>query len=102
MRPWIYPKSCNICELTLEEIFADSLISTPCVYLNQEREVFVATEMCVQYLESIIDSIVIRDDKHISITPWDICNVLTSEKMTESYEEPKTIICPHCKKKIGL
>lgn len=64
MRPWIYPKSCNVCELTLEEAFAESLTSTPCVYLNQEREVFVATEMCVQYLESTIDSIVVRDDKH--------------------------------------
>jgi predicted transcriptional regulator len=63
MRPWIYPKSCNVCELTLEEAFAESLTSTPCVYLNQEREVFVATEMCVQYLESTIDSIVIRDDE---------------------------------------
>ena len=64
MRPWTYPKSCNVCELTLEEAFAESLTSTPCVYLNQEREVFVATEMCVQYLESTIDSIVIRDDEH--------------------------------------
>ncbi len=64
MRPWIYPKSCNICELTLEEMFSDSLTSTPCVYLNQEREVYVATEICVQYLESVIDSIVIRDDEH--------------------------------------
>lgn len=63
MRPWIYPKSCNICEMTLEEIFSDSLTSTPCVYLNKEREVYVATEMCVQYLESIVDSIVIRDDE---------------------------------------
>jgi len=64
MRPWIYPKSCNVCELTLEEAFAESLTSAPCVYLNQEREVFVATEMCVQYLESATDSIVIRDDEH--------------------------------------
>jgi len=40
------------------------LTDTPCVYLNQEREVCVATEMCVQYLESSVDSIVIRDDEH--------------------------------------
>ena len=40
--------------------------------------------------------------KDISVTPWDICNVLMSEKMTESYEESKTMICPHCKKKIEL
>ena len=40
------------------------MTNTPCVYLNQEREVCVATEMCVQYLESSVDSIVIRDDDH--------------------------------------
>jgi predicted transcriptional regulator len=51
----------SISELTLEEVFADRLTNTPCVYLNNDREVWVATEMCVQYLESDIDSIVIRD-----------------------------------------
>ncbi len=40
------------------------MTDTPCVYLNQEREVCIATEMCVQYLESSVDSIVIRDDDH--------------------------------------
>jgi len=64
VRPWKYPTKCNICEQTLEEIFSDSLTDTPCVYLNQEREVGIATEMCVQYLESSVDSIVIRDDDH--------------------------------------
>jgi len=64
MRPWAYPTKCNICELTLEEIFSDGLTDTPCVYLNQEREVGIATEMCVQYLESSIDSIIIRDNEH--------------------------------------
>ncbi|MGD8299463.1 MAG: CBS domain-containing protein [Nitrosopumilaceae archaeon] len=52
----------SISELTLDEILSSSLTDTPCVYLNQEREVWVATEMCVQYLESSIDSIVIRND----------------------------------------
>jgi len=51
----------SISELTLEEVFADRLTNTPCVYLNSDREVWVATEMCVQYLESDIDAIVIRD-----------------------------------------
>ena len=51
----------SIAELTLDEILSDSLTDTPCVYLNEEREVWVATEMCVQYLESIVDSIVIRN-----------------------------------------
>jgi predicted transcriptional regulator len=52
----------SISELTLGEMLSDSLTDTPCVYLNQEREVWVATEMCVQYLESTVDSIVIRND----------------------------------------
>ena len=64
MRPWKYPTNVNISELTLEQLFSDSLTDTPCVYLNQEREVGIATEMCVQYLESSVDSIVIRDDDH--------------------------------------
>ena len=53
----------NISELTLDKMLSSSLTDTPCVYLNQEREVWVATEMCVQYLESSIDSIVIRNDE---------------------------------------
>jgi predicted transcriptional regulator len=52
----------SIAELTLDEMLSDGLTDTPCVYLNQEREVWVATEMCVQYLESTVDSIVIRND----------------------------------------
>ena len=52
-----------ISELTLDQMFNQSLTDTPCVYLNQEREIWVATEMCVQYLESNIDSIVIRNDE---------------------------------------
>jgi CBS domain-containing protein len=51
----------SVSELTLEEIFGDELTNTPCAYLNKDREMWVATEMCVQYLESNIDSIVIRD-----------------------------------------
>jgi|CXWL01.1.fsa_nt_gi predicted transcriptional regulator len=54
----------SISELTLEEIFSDRLTNTPCVYLNNKREVWVAIEMCVQYLETTIDSIVIRDENH--------------------------------------
>ncbi len=52
----------SISELTLDQMLSDSLTDTPCVYLNQEREVWVSTEMCVQYLESSVDSIVIRND----------------------------------------
>ncbi len=48
VRPWIYPTKYNISEQTLEQIFSDSLTDIPCVYLNKEREVYIATEMCVQ------------------------------------------------------
>jgi hypothetical protein len=59
----------SISELTLGEMLSDSLTDTPCVYLNQERAVWVATEMCVQYLESTVDSIVIRNG---DLTPMGI------------------------------
>ena len=39
------------------------MTDTPCVYLNKEREANVAIEICVQYLESSVDSIVVRDDE---------------------------------------
>ena len=52
----------KLSDLTLDQIFAERLTDTPCVYLNKKREVWGATEMCVQYLESTIDSIVVRDD----------------------------------------
>ena len=63
----IASKRQGISELTLEEMFSTNLTDTPCVYLNQEREIWVATEMCVQYLESSVDSIVIRNDDLIPI-----------------------------------
>ncbi len=92
MRPWKYPTKCNICELTLEEIFSDSLTDTPCVYLNQEREVGVATEMCVQYLESSIDSIVIRDDERNPIGivgGYDLLNHIRANPTRDSQYETK-------------
>lgn len=52
----------NISEMSLNEAFGNRLTNTPCAYINTNRDVWVATEMCAQYLESIIDSIVVRDD----------------------------------------
>lgn len=50
--------------MTLEQAFQKRLTNTPCVYINLSREVWVATEMCAQYLESVIDSLVVRNDQH--------------------------------------
>lgn len=52
----------TISELTLEELFPTTLTDTPSVNINSQRDVWVATLMCAQYLESAIDSIVVRDN----------------------------------------
>lgn len=51
----------KISELTLNESFPNTLKDTSCIYIDKEREVWVATEMCAQYLESAVDSIVVVD-----------------------------------------
>lgn len=58
----------SISEMTLEELFPETLTDTNCVFLDKQREVWVATEMCAQYLESTIDALVVQDgDKPIGI-----------------------------------
>lgn len=59
----------SLSELTLEQLFPDTLTDTNCVYIDKGREVWVATEMCAQYIESNVDAIVVRgeDNKPIAI-----------------------------------
>ena len=59
----------SISELTLEELFPKTLTDIPCVYIDKGREVWVATEMCAHYIESVVDSIVVQggNDKPIGI-----------------------------------
>jgi len=52
----------KVSELTLEELFPKTLTDTVCINLNKGREVWVATLMCAQYVESVVDSIIVRDD----------------------------------------
>ena len=52
----------KIYEFTLEELFPSSLTNTSCIYIKKGMEVWIATEMCAQYLESSIDSIIVKDD----------------------------------------
>jgi predicted transcriptional regulator len=51
-----------VSELTLAELFPRTLTDTSCVFVDRDREVWVATEMCAQYLESVVDSIVVTDN----------------------------------------
>jgi len=58
----------NVAELTLEGLFPKTLTDTSCVYVDKDSEVWVATEMCAQYLESTIDSLVVKDNgNHVGI-----------------------------------
>ena len=57
----------SISELTLEELFPNTLTDTSCVYIDKGREIWVATEMCAQYLESEVDSIVVVDTDGIPL-----------------------------------
>ncbi len=52
----------NISESTLEQLFPQTLTETSCVYIEKDREVWIATEMCAQYIESNIDSIVVKEN----------------------------------------
>jgi len=56
------PNNKTISELTLEELFPKTLVDTVCINLYKGREVWVATLMCAQYVESFVDSIIVRDD----------------------------------------
>ena len=57
----------KISELTLNELFPQTLADSQCVYIDKEREVWVATEMCAQYLESAVDSIVVVDGDSVPV-----------------------------------
>ena len=55
-------KKTIVSELALEELFPQTLTETVCVNIDKDREVWVATLMCAQYLESVVDSVIVRDD----------------------------------------
>ncbi len=52
----------KISDSTLGDLFPNTLTDTSCVYIEKDREVWVATEMCAQYIESNVDSIVVREN----------------------------------------
>lgn len=52
----------KISEMSLDELFADTLTDTKCVFVDKGREIWIATEMCAHYLESAVDSIVVMDN----------------------------------------
>lgn len=55
-------KNMRAYELTVEELFPRNLTDTVFINIDNGREVWVATLMCAEYLDSFIDSIIVRDN----------------------------------------
>lgn len=55
----------SIRKQSIEELFPDNLTDTSCVFIEHDREVWLATEMCAQYTESSVDQIVVLDKNNI-------------------------------------
>ena len=74
----------SISEMTLEDLFPETLTDTNCVFVDKKREIWVATEMCAQHLESTIDALVVQDDgKPIGIVgEYDILDHLRKNPFT--------------------
>lgn len=76
----------GIMEFTLEQLFPETLTDTNCIFVDKDREVWVATEMCAQYLESTIDALVVQDNgKSIGIVGgYDILDHLRKNPTRDS------------------
>lgn len=83
----------NIRELTLEDLFSDKLTDTSYVTIDKERKVWVPTEMCAQYTESTVDSIVVVDDNNKNavgtVGGYDLLNHIRKNPTSESLYQTK-------------
>lgn len=52
-----------IAERTLGELLPERLTWTLCIHINKGKEVWVVAGMLAQYLESVTDSVIVRDEK---------------------------------------
>jgi CBS domain-containing protein len=78
--------------MTLAELFPESLTDNSCIFIDKDREVSTAIEMCAQYLESTIDSIVVKDnaDKAIGIVGgFDLLSHIRKNPSRESQYQTK-------------
>jgi len=51
----------SISERTLEELLPNTMTHSLCIHIDKGKEVWVVTGMLVQYLESVTDSVMVRD-----------------------------------------
>jgi predicted transcriptional regulator len=55
----------SIREQSIADLFSENLSDIPCVFIDHDREVWLATEMCAEYTESSVDQIVVLDKNNI-------------------------------------
>ena len=55
----------SVRDQTIEELFSSNLTDTSCVFIDSDREVWLATEMCAEYTESSVDQIVVLNKNNI-------------------------------------
>ena len=55
----------SIREQSISDLFSENLSDTACVFIDHDREVWLATEMCAEYTESSVDQIVVLDKNNI-------------------------------------
>ncbi len=55
----------SLAERTLGELLPDTLRSSNCVHINKGKEIWDVAGMLVQYLESVTDSVVVKDGREL-------------------------------------
>ena len=55
----------SIREQSIADLFSENLSDTACVFIDHDRDVWLATEMCAEYTESSVDQIVVLDKNNI-------------------------------------
>lgn len=91
-----------ISELSLQELYSDSLTSSLCVNIEKGTEIWVATGMLVQYLESFTDGVVVREkNKPIGVVGGkDIIENLIDNPTSEFFD--KTMVQEIMEKRVPI
>lgn len=78
-------------DLTLEELYPQSLFETPCISVDINRDLWVAIEICAQYLESAVDAILVKDGDELvgTIGGREILSHLRKTPIPDSYFRTK-------------
>lgn len=78
-------------DLSLEESYPQTLYETPCISVDRNRDLWVAIEICAQYLESAVDAILVKSAEEIvgTIGGREILAHLRKSPIPDSYFRTK-------------